>query len=300
MIVDFRQFGVGSKVILHNTDGEATTQAVMRFDVVKRRRRGGARAEACSPRTRSCPPVNAQRALAADLPGARGRRRCGRSPAAASTRCGSTAARGWARPSCGRASNNSAAHASDAPARLPLPRRQRSTASRRIRATRAGRTPSRSTRNQTVVVRPYFDYFAGRLRVPLPRRRARRHVDDGPDGGRRVIRRALLAALLALALLAAAVGERRGARGRSRPSTRRRSRPSGRRRTFPRSPATRSSGTSTQPGNANAATHDIWLVAPGGADAAARRARYLGPEAASEVVDADRAPTSSTAPSTAA
>ena len=32
------QFGVGSKVILHNTVGEATTQAVMRFDVV----RGGA------------------------------------------------------------------------------------------------------------------------------------------------------------------------------------------------------------------------------------------------------------------
>jgi FtsP/CotA-like multicopper oxidase with cupredoxin domain len=35
VLVDFRQFGVGSKVILHNTVGEAPTSAVMRFDVVK-------------------------------------------------------------------------------------------------------------------------------------------------------------------------------------------------------------------------------------------------------------------------
>jgi spore coat protein A len=35
VIVDFRQFGVGSKVILHNTVGEPSTSAVMRFDVVK-------------------------------------------------------------------------------------------------------------------------------------------------------------------------------------------------------------------------------------------------------------------------
>jgi spore coat protein A, manganese oxidase len=35
VIVDFRQFGVGSKVILHNTVGEASTSAVMRFDVVR-------------------------------------------------------------------------------------------------------------------------------------------------------------------------------------------------------------------------------------------------------------------------
>lgn len=35
VIVDFRQFGVGSKVILHNEGGEPSTSAVMRFDVVK-------------------------------------------------------------------------------------------------------------------------------------------------------------------------------------------------------------------------------------------------------------------------
>jgi spore coat protein A len=60
VIVDFRQFGVGSQVILHNTAGEATTQAVMRFDVVK----GGAE-DARIPKTlleaEPLPPVNAQR-----------------------------------------------------------------------------------------------------------------------------------------------------------------------------------------------------------------------------------------------
>src|SRR6185436_6024803 len=35
VLVDFRQFGVGSKVVLRNTIGEASTTAVMRFDVVK-------------------------------------------------------------------------------------------------------------------------------------------------------------------------------------------------------------------------------------------------------------------------
>jgi spore coat protein A len=35
IIVDFRQFGVGSKVILRNDGGEPSTTAVMRFDVVR-------------------------------------------------------------------------------------------------------------------------------------------------------------------------------------------------------------------------------------------------------------------------
>ena len=35
ILVDFRQFGVGSKVVLRNTIGEPSTTAVMRFDVVK-------------------------------------------------------------------------------------------------------------------------------------------------------------------------------------------------------------------------------------------------------------------------
>jgi plastocyanin len=39
----------------------------------------------------------------------------------------------------------------------------------------------------------------------------------------------------------------------------------------------------TQPGNANAATHDIWLVAPGTSQAQQLGASYLGPKATAEV-----------------
>jgi FtsP/CotA-like multicopper oxidase with cupredoxin domain len=60
VVVDFRQFGAGSEVVLHNAVGEASTSAVMRFDVV----RGGAE-EARVPKVLrdpiSLPPVNAQR-----------------------------------------------------------------------------------------------------------------------------------------------------------------------------------------------------------------------------------------------
>jgi FtsP/CotA-like multicopper oxidase with cupredoxin domain len=37
VVIDFRQFGIGSKIILHNAGGEPTTQAIMRFDVVRGR-----------------------------------------------------------------------------------------------------------------------------------------------------------------------------------------------------------------------------------------------------------------------
>ena len=60
VVIDFRQFGAGSQVILHNTAGEASTQAVMRFDVVK----GGtehARVPARLTELEELPAVNAQR-----------------------------------------------------------------------------------------------------------------------------------------------------------------------------------------------------------------------------------------------
>jgi spore coat protein A, manganese oxidase len=60
VLVDFRRFGAGSQVILHNTAGEATTTAVMRFDVV----RGGtetARVPKAMRELEPLPPVNAQR-----------------------------------------------------------------------------------------------------------------------------------------------------------------------------------------------------------------------------------------------
>jgi FtsP/CotA-like multicopper oxidase with cupredoxin domain len=62
VVIDFRQFGAGSKVILHNAAGEASTRAVMRFDVVR-----GRREEARVPKVLSeleeLPAVNAQRSF---------------------------------------------------------------------------------------------------------------------------------------------------------------------------------------------------------------------------------------------
>jgi FtsP/CotA-like multicopper oxidase with cupredoxin domain len=61
VLVDFRSVGVGAQLVLHNTIGEATTQAVMRFDVV----RGGGSEEARVPKRLTeladLPPVNAMR-----------------------------------------------------------------------------------------------------------------------------------------------------------------------------------------------------------------------------------------------
>jgi spore coat protein A len=48
LLVDFRQFTPGSEIVLHNTIGEQTTKAVMRFDVV----RGGGSEDARIPKGR--------------------------------------------------------------------------------------------------------------------------------------------------------------------------------------------------------------------------------------------------------
>ena len=62
IVVDFRQFGAGAEVVLNNPAGEATTQTVMRFDVIS-----GGREEARVPKRlteyESLPPVNAQRSF---------------------------------------------------------------------------------------------------------------------------------------------------------------------------------------------------------------------------------------------
>ena len=61
VLVDFSKVGVGSSLVLKNTIGEATTQAVMRFDVVG----GGGKEEARIPKKffelPDLPPVNATR-----------------------------------------------------------------------------------------------------------------------------------------------------------------------------------------------------------------------------------------------
>ena len=68
VVIDFRQFGRGSKIILRNTTGEAPTTSVMRFDIVK----GGAE-EAHVPDVlgdfEELPPVNAQREWALTFQG---------------------------------------------------------------------------------------------------------------------------------------------------------------------------------------------------------------------------------------
>lgn len=68
VLIDFRQFGAGSKVILHNVGGEPSTTAVMRFDVV----RGGAEDARVPRRLRPrdpLPPVNAERTFGLTLTG---------------------------------------------------------------------------------------------------------------------------------------------------------------------------------------------------------------------------------------
>jgi spore coat protein A len=69
VLIDFRQFGVGSKVILHNNAGEASTSVVMRFDVVG----GGGAEEFRVPKKlrplEKIPKPNAKRAWPLDIRG---------------------------------------------------------------------------------------------------------------------------------------------------------------------------------------------------------------------------------------
>jgi FtsP/CotA-like multicopper oxidase with cupredoxin domain len=69
VLIDFSQFGVGSKVVLHNAAGEATTTGVMRFDVVG----GGGKEEFRVPRRlrrlERIPKPNASRVWPLDIGG---------------------------------------------------------------------------------------------------------------------------------------------------------------------------------------------------------------------------------------
>ena len=201
---------------------------------------------------------------------------------------GSTAGRGSAPPSCGRSSTTRSA-----PTRCTCTATtsasSASTASRRIRATAAGRTPSPSIRSQTVVDPPELRLLRRPLRLPLPRLRAQRHVDDGHHGGRGV---------------SGALARRRaaGARSAARPPPSAATRPI---QAFdqpvgfapvwtPRDVTAQPGDTIRwqfdQPGNANAAgaSHDLHLSRPG-----ARR-RETGRRATS--TRSSRPPSTTTAP----
>ncbi len=67
---------------------------------------------------------------------------------------------GSGRPSCGRGSTSPRGRIR-CTCTATTSASSASTANRHTPATPAGRTPSRSTRNQTVTVRPYFDYYTG-------------------------------------------------------------------------------------------------------------------------------------------
>ena len=98
VVVDFRQFGVGSKVILHNVDGEASTT-----------RSCASTWSAAAPRRRACRSGwrgggvrrSTPARVAADIPGLAGGGSVWQIAGGGSRRCGSTAARGRARRSCG-------------------------------------------------------------------------------------------------------------------------------------------------------------------------------------------------------
>jgi FtsP/CotA-like multicopper oxidase with cupredoxin domain len=68
VLIDFRQFGAGSKIVLHNTAGDGTTSVIMRFDVV----RGGAEEFQVPKKLRAVektPPPNAERVWPLDIRG---------------------------------------------------------------------------------------------------------------------------------------------------------------------------------------------------------------------------------------
>ena len=277
VIVDFRQFGVGSKVILHNTVGEPSTQrgdALRRRHAAAPRRRGSRRS--CA-ELEELPEVNAERSWPLTFQGLAGGGSVWQIAGGGFSemridcrpRQGSTELWTWVNQS----ERTHPMHLHGYHFRVvsvdgapPHPGdRGLEGHRRRLSATR----PSSCG--------PYFDYFAGRLRLPLPRRRARRHVDDGPDGGGRVIRRLLAGAALAVALLGPAASAHAATRPIQAFDT-----PTFRTIWWPNTLAGagrrhRSSGGSTQPGNANASTHDVWLVGPGRPERAVPRRRATRP-----------------------
>ena len=131
----------------------------MRFDVVK----GGAE-EARIPKPlaeeEELPEVNMERSWPLTFQGLAGGGSVWQIAGGGFSEMRIDASRAWARPSCGRGSTSPSAR-TRCTCTATTSGSSRSTASRRIPATRGGRTRSRCIRNQTVVVRPYFDYFPG-------------------------------------------------------------------------------------------------------------------------------------------
>ena len=260
VIVDFRQFGVGSKVILHNPVGEPSTSAVMRFDVV----RGGAE-EARIPKLmreeEELPEVNAERSWPLTFQGLAGGGSVWQIGGG-----GFSEMRIDCRPRQGSTELWTWRNLSNRTHPMHMHGYHFKIVSMNGKPPHPGDAGWKDTvavyPNETVVVRPYFDYFPG---VYVFHCHAAEHGDMSMMGQMEVvgmIRRLFIARWLAFALLPRRPPRPRS-RAPSRPTTRRPSAPSGGRTRCRRRSATRSQWRLTQPGNANAATHDIWLVPPG-------------------------------------
>ena len=173
----------GTEIVLHNLRrrGDAP-QAVMRFDVV---RGGGARRRAIpSGRMRTLerlPEPNATPPLGPDA-ATHGPACSGRSPAAGSTRAGSTSGRGSARTELWQWHN---------PSKRVHPMHLHGMLFRIVERSSGVVHPGERGWKDTIGVQPgetvdgaaVVRALRGPLRVPLPRARARRQGDDAPAGG---------------------------------------------------------------------------------------------------------------------
>ena len=259
VIVDFRQFGVGSKVILHNQGGEPSTSAVMRFDVVR-----GSAEEARIPKLmreeEELPEVNAERSWPLTFQGLAG--------GASMWQIGGGGfdeMRIDCRPRQGSTELWTWRNLSNRTHPMHMHGYHFKIVSMNGKPPHPGDRGWKDTvavyPNETVVVRPYFDYFAG---LYVFHCHAAEHGDMsmmGQDGGRGMRLRLLIATLVAFALApsAAEAAVTRFVQAYDSPSFRTVWWPT----TLSAQVGDTVTWRLTQPGNANAAVHDIWLVPPG-------------------------------------
>ena len=182
LVIDFRDYGPGTELVLHNEDGEGGTVAVMRFDVA----RGGGREDFRVPRR-----LRELRAAAARRTPTR-RWELGVRPARVADQRQGVRPRPDRRAAAPRhhraldVRQSLEPRAPDAHPRLPVPRaraQQRPRPSgRAARLEGHDRRAARRDRHRARLVRA----LQRPVRVPLPRARARRPGDDAAAGGGRV------------------------------------------------------------------------------------------------------------------
>ena len=161
LVIDFRDYRPGTELVLQNTDGSGGTVAIMRFDVV----RGGGEDARARARSRSAAEAGHEPHL-----GSRARHR-GVGDQRQVVRPGPDRRRAEARHVRALDLRQPLRpRAPDAPARLPVP------GAVALEWARASGRPARVEGHggaETVTVQAWFAPYGGRVRVPLPRARAR-------------------------------------------------------------------------------------------------------------------------------